>query len=271
MDPLLAEGAALVCRFRAVSGPPDPAAEEEELAFFDAITDVVEAVGEWLHTVETSRHAALHDPLTGLANRSLVIDHLQVALARAGRRSTLAAVVFLDLDDFKRINDTLGHRAGDELLAQVADRLRGAVRPTDILGRWGGDEFVVVCDDLQLAADVSVIIERIAAAFEIPFHVHGADLSMAASIGVAVSGGTDDPATLIAAADSGMYRAKRDHETPRPDRPEAPVLLAQVLPPKGERLTIRLLELLSTVGDVETPAGTDESAVSTATTPRTGR
>ena len=262
LDPLLAEGAALVRRFPALSGPSGPGADEEDLAFFEAVTDVVDVASGALRAVEVSRHAALHDPLTGLANRSLIIDHLAVALARAGRRSTLAAVIFLDLDDFKQINDTLGHAAGDELLVRVGERLRNAVRPADTLGRWGGDEFVAVCDDLEEAADVPVIVERIAAALELPFHVHDTECSVGASIGVAVSGGTDDPATLIAAADSAMYRAKRDHGARRRDRREVP-LPAGVLPPKQERLTLRLLELFSRLGNRDTPAAEDGEAVAT--------
>jgi diguanylate cyclase (GGDEF)-like protein len=237
LDPLLAEGAALVRRLGAGPDASAPGADEEDRSFFEAVTDVVEAASDALRAAELSRQEALHDPLTGLANRSLIIDHLDIALARAARRSTLAAVVFLDLDDFKQINDTLGHAVGDELLVCIAERLRDTVRPADTLGRWGGDEFVAVCDDLEQAGDVPVIVERIARAFELPFHVHHTELSVVASIGVAVSGGTDDPATLMAAADSAMYQAKRDNEARRGDRPEAPALPAGVLPPKHERLT----------------------------------
>ena len=264
MGPVIAEGAALVRRFPAVSGASSPGAdEEEELAFFEAVTDVVEAASGKLRAIDASRQAALHDPLTGLANRSLIIDHLNVALARAGRRSGLVAVIFLDLDDFKQINDTLGHGAGDELLVRVAERLRPTVRPADTLGRWGGDEFVAVCDDLEQAADVTVIVERIAAAFEFPFPVSGAELRVVASIGVAVSGGTDDPATLIASADSAMYRAKGDHGTRTQDGPDVPVLPTGLLPPKQEQLTLRLLELLSILADGDAPAALDGSAVAT--------
>lgn len=242
LDVVIAEGAALARRF------PD----DEEFAFSEAIADVVEAVSGRLHAVATARHAALHDPLTGLANRSLIMDHLDLALKRLDRRSTLAAVVFLDLDDFKRINDTLGHLAGDELLVGVAERLRNAVRPTDTVGRWGGDEFVVVCDDLEQADDVLVIIERIAAAFELPFDVRGTEFSVVASIGAAVSADIDDPSTLIAAADSEMYRYKRrkgDRWTLRPDGSGTTAFPARSFPPKQERLTLRLLELLSSVSE----------------------
>jgi diguanylate cyclase (GGDEF)-like protein len=213
--PLRAEAAALVHRFtraRASSAferLADP--DEDEAAFADSVADMLKAANGKLDIAEASRHAALHDPLTGLANRSLILDHLQLALARADRRSTLAAVIFFDVDDFKRVNDILGHAAGDELLVRIAERLRPAVRPADTLGRWGGDEFVVVCEDLGRASEASVIARRIAAAFEVPFTVRATELHVAVSIGVAVSGGTDDqPATLIHAADTAMYRAKGD-------------------------------------------------------------
>jgi diguanylate cyclase (GGDEF)-like protein len=223
---------------------------ERHLAHQRALTDFARRAKSGLQAIETSRHAALHDPLTGLANRSLIMDRLDVALKRSGRRSTLTAVVFLDLDDFKRINDTLGHLAGDDLLVGVAERLRGAVRPGDTVGRWGGDEFTVVCDDIETAADVPDIIERIAAAFALPFAVRGTELPVFASIGFAVSGDIDDPSALIAAADSEMYRFKRsrgDNWTLR--RAGSELVAAETPPPKQERLTLRLLELLSSVSE----------------------
>jgi diguanylate cyclase (GGDEF)-like protein len=213
-----------------------------------------------LDAAEESCHAALHDPLTGLANRSLVLDHLQLALSRAGRRSALAAVIFLDLDDFKRVNDTLGHGAGDELLVRIAERLRLAVRPADTLGRWGGDEFVVVCEDLERASDGPAIAQRMAAALELPFEVHDTELHVTASIGVALSGGADDqPATLIHAADSAMYRAKRDHSAGGQEGHETPAFPVGTSQPKLERLTSRLLDLLSDMEVDDTPAAKQES------------
>lgn len=254
LDPLLAGAAALLEQFPAGSG-----ADEDDVDFLEAVTDVVEAVGGKLRDVEASRHAALHDALTGLANRALIMDHLELALTRADRRSTLAAVIFLDLDDFKRINDSLGHLAGDELLVGVAERLRGAVRPADTVGRWGGDEFVAVCDDLDGVADVPVIVERVTAAFELPFRVQDMDLFVAASIGVAVSTGLEEPAALIAAADSEMYRSKHHHEAARRYGPLMPVAPGGLSPTKPERLTLRLLDLLSSLG-VNEDASADAEA-----------
>src|SRR5688500_9131710 len=181
-----------------------------------------------------SRHAALHDPLTGLANRSLVLDHPPLALARAGRSSTFAAVVFFDLDEFKQINDRLGHGAGDEILVQVGERLGPTLRPADTLGRWGGDEFVVVCEDLEAVSEAAAIVSRIAAAFELPFHVADTEIHVAASIGVAVSAGTDQPAALIAAADSAMYRAKQSHPVRNPKGADQPARAAAAELPKHE-------------------------------------
>lgn len=187
----------------AVPGP-------DEVAFVTAIAEMVASASQTLQAVEANRYAAMHDPLTELANRSLILDHLQLALARAERRATLAAVVFIDLDDFKGINDKLGHVTGDELLVGVGERLSHAVRPADTLGRWGGDEFVVVCEDLERDSDCRAIVARIAAAFERPFEVRHFVLHISASIGVAVAGdAARGPASLIQAADADMYRVKR--------------------------------------------------------------
>jgi diguanylate cyclase (GGDEF)-like protein len=214
-------------------------------------------IAELLRAVEVNRHAALHDSLTGLANRSLIVDHLQLALARADRRSVLVAVLFVDLDDFKQINDTLGHVAGDELLMRVAERLRPAVRPTDTLGRWGGDEFVVVCEDLERASDGPVIVGRVAAAFEAPFAVAGTTLRVGASIGVAVSAGADQPATLIHAADSAMYETKRGHPARRRNGHQQGAVLGGAGLPKHERLTRHLLGMLSSVEVDDAPTASE--------------
>jgi diguanylate cyclase (GGDEF)-like protein len=216
------------------------------------VADILRAASSKIEAVAASQHASLHDPLTGLANRSLILDHLQQALARAGRRSSLSAVIFLDLDDFKPINDTFGHLAGDEILVRIAERLHSAVRPSDTLGRWGGDEFVVVCEDLERASDAPAIVARLAAAFDEPFTVHGTDLHVTASIGVAVSGGDDDhPAALIHAADAAMYRVKHHLPGVEPEEQASPVFPTAVATPKLELLVRRLLDLLSAVAGDE--------------------
>ncbi len=235
-------------------------ADEEDVAFAASVADILRAASSKIDAAAASQHASLHDPLTGLANRSLVLDHLHQALARAGRRSSLAAVIFLDLDDFKPINDTLGHRAGDEILVRIAERLRSAVRPSDTLGRWGGDEFVVVCEDLERASDAPVIVARLAGAFDEPFTTHGTELHVTASIGVAVSGGGDDrPTALIHAADAAMYRIK--HELPESGGPgpATPIFPTAVSKPKLEQLISRLLDMLSGGPEVESPTDPRET------------
>ena len=221
-------------------------ADEEEIAFAAAVADILRAASSKIEAAAASEHASLHDPLTGLANRSLILDHLHLALARADRRSSLTAVIFLDLDDFKPINDTLGHRAGDDILVSISDRLRSAVRPSDTLGRWGGDEFVVVCEDLELTSDAPAIVARLAAVFDEPFTTFGTELNVTASIGVAVSGGGDDrPAALIHAADAAMYRVKHEVQAGERQEPATPVFPSAVKKPSLELLIGRLVELLA--------------------------
>ncbi len=250
LEPLHAEATELVHQF--FPSPTSGAfelvvdADEEDVAFAASVADILRAASSKIDAAVASEHASLHDPLTGLANRSLVLDHLHKALARADRRSSLAAVVFLDLDDFKPINDTLGHRAGDEILVRIAERLRSAVRPSDTLGRWGGDEFVIVCEDLERASDAPAIVARVTGAFDEPFTVHGTELHVTASIGVALSGGGDDgPAALIHAADAAMYRVKHDLQEGDREGPAAPVFPTAVEEPKLEQLVGRLLDLFS--------------------------
>jgi diguanylate cyclase (GGDEF)-like protein len=152
---------------------------------------------------------ATHDVLTGLPNRKLILDRTEQLLARARRDATPLAAVFIDLDNFKLINDTLGHRAGDELLCAVTARLQGAVRDTDTLGRLGGDEFVVIADELSLAAGPELIAERLLEALSEPFTLAdgGTRLKIAASVGVA-AGARASADELLRDADIAMYRAK---------------------------------------------------------------
>ena len=250
VEPLQVEAAELVHQvfLAPASGTFEllPDADEDDVAFAASVADILRAASSKIEAAAASHHASLHDPLTGLANRALVLDHLDLALARADRRSSLAAVIFLDLDDFKPINDTLGHSAGDEILVRIAERLRSAVRPSDTLGRWGGDEFVVVCEDLQRASEAPAIVARLAAAFDEPFTTLGTELHVAASIGVAVSAGGDDhPAALIHAADAAMYRVK--HELPEGDRQRQPTPIFPIAESKPalEGLMSRLVDLLS--------------------------
>jgi diguanylate cyclase (GGDEF)-like protein/PAS domain S-box-containing protein len=152
---------------------------------------------------------ALHDPLTGLANRTLLVERVDHALARASRRPGEAALLFLDLDHFKVINDSLGHAAGDQLLCLVAEQLTSLVRPADTVARFGGDEFVILCEQVPDERGPVAIAERIAARLRAPFRVAGTEVVVSASVGVAfVDETTFDGDSLLRDADSAMYRAK---------------------------------------------------------------
>ncbi|MET0806733.1 MAG: diguanylate cyclase [Lacisediminihabitans sp.] len=154
---------------------------------------------------------ALHDQLTGLANRTLLREQLTGALAGARRHGHPVALIFLDLDGFKAVNDGLGHTAGDALLRLVAQRIRGVVRAGDVVGRFGGDEFIVICDDADPAVAL-VIGERIAAAVREPSDSLPDGFSVTASTGISVYAPSDGPAptpeALFIAADRAMYRSK---------------------------------------------------------------
>jgi len=155
---------------------------------------------------------ATHDPLTGLPNRTLILDRVEQMLVRSARSQTPVAALFVDLDNFKSINDTLGHGVGDELLRAVAARLDGVVRDADALGRLGGDEFVVISEALTLSVGPELIAERLLDALKQPFKL-GADLetrvTVTASIGVA-AGERISAEELLRDADIAMYRAKWD-------------------------------------------------------------
>jgi diguanylate cyclase (GGDEF)-like protein len=154
-------------------------------------------------------HLALHDPVTGLANRRLLFDRLQHALTRANRQAGRVAVLYCDVDHFKRINDTFGHRAGDLVLQDVARRLESVLREDDTLARVGGDEFVVVFEELSDATEATRIAERARLAMSIPVVVDGQELEITGSIGVALSGRAgEDVDSLLRRADDAMYVAK---------------------------------------------------------------
>jgi diguanylate cyclase (GGDEF)-like protein len=160
---------------------------------------------------DQSRAAALHDPLTGLPNRVLILQLLEHAF-RAGRRSRkIAAVLFLDLDRFKDVNDAHGHQVGDELLVAVAQRLTSMLRPGDNLARLAGDEFVIVCEDLADPSAADPIAARIAEELCRPFQLRDVEITTSASIGIAFSGPeVDSPEALLHDADLAMYRSKHD-------------------------------------------------------------
>src|SRR5581483_10576434 len=155
------------------------------------------------------RFLAHHDLLTGLPNRTLFQDRLQQAIAAAKRMQTRIAVLFIDLDRFKSINDSFGHRAGDTLLQSVAARLRGCVRETDTVCRHSGDEYLIVLSALREAAEAAIVADKIVRSFDKPYLIEHQELSVSASVGISIY--PDDGQTmedLIRAADAAMYHAK---------------------------------------------------------------
>lgn len=154
-------------------------------------------------------HQVLHDSLTGLPNRTMLIDRLEQALARVRRHDNMFAVLFIDLDRFKSVNDTLGHTAGDEVLVQAADRIQAVVREIDTVARLGGDEFVVLLDDLEGVHQATACADRIITTLGIPFRLADDDLRLSASIGIALcTDGEQKADTVVGNADVAMYRAK---------------------------------------------------------------
>jgi diguanylate cyclase (GGDEF)-like protein len=168
-----------------------------------------DATGE-LRARRELEHRAMHDQLTGLPNRDLLMDRLSVALARLGRQGTAVGVLFIDLDGFKEVNDLHGHDVGDELLISVAARLRREVRDGDTVARFGGDEFVVLCEDLVRVEAAEPLARRLAEAVAQPVSTAENLLVVRASIGVVVE---QNPATsaeaLVKRADAEMYRVKQ--------------------------------------------------------------
>ena len=156
-------------------------------------------------------HQAFHDPLTGLANRALLSDRLEHALAASGRLGgRRVALLYLDLDDFKTVNDGLGHDAGDDILRQAAGRLLDAIRPGDTASRLGGDEFAVLLEEIDDPESAYEVGARVLEALAAPFQLEGAQVPISASLGIAVSTASDDAGALLRNADLAMYRAKGD-------------------------------------------------------------
>jgi diguanylate cyclase (GGDEF)-like protein len=156
-------------------------------------------------------HRSLHDPLTELPNRVLLSELLEQAVARARRSNELIALLFLDLDGFKRVNDVHGHDTGDQLLISVSQRLRQVLRPGDALARLGGDEFVLLCEGLHVPEEADMVADRIGAVLRRPFQLGEHHVSISASIGVAFDRDSGDTAeTMLRDADFAMYEAKRE-------------------------------------------------------------
>jgi diguanylate cyclase (GGDEF)-like protein/PAS domain S-box-containing protein len=184
----------------------------QDVHFAQASANVLADALERHRADEALRHRVLHDSLTGLPNRLNFVDSLRDALRRGIASGSPVGVLFLDLDHFKLINDSIGHHAGDELLQAVAPRLRAHLRPGDIVARFGGDEFGILVDRLTDEDEALAIADRVAGAFSEPYAMGGADHFLTASIGIAVArpAGREpvDPELLIRDADAAMYRAK---------------------------------------------------------------
>ncbi len=160
---------------------------------------------------ERMRHLAHYDPLTELPNRALITDRLQQAVIRARRDKKHMAVMFLDLDKFKPVNDTLGHDVGDLLLKQVARRLQDCVRASDTVARIGGDEFVILLPTIEQELDATVVAQKILQSLKQPFEVAGHTINISGSVGIAAyPEHGDDEKLLLINADIAMYHAKKD-------------------------------------------------------------
>lgn len=182
----------------------------------DGVVATIRDVTEQKQLEAQLEHQALHDPLTGLANRTLFEDRLEQALARSGRRGQPMGLLMLDIDAFKRINDSLGHTVGDDVLEQVGRRLERSIRDSDTAARWGGDEFVVVLPELESTETIETLQHRLRQAIEVPFQVGGDELEVTITVGGVVhttedvpgSVATENPEDLVRFVDLALHRAK---------------------------------------------------------------
>jgi len=198
--------------YRSTPGP----LSDESLEIAQTLADVAaayllnaQARDDLLDSSALSRESSLHDPLTGLPNRVLMMDRIEHAFLRSRRSGKLSAVFFLDLDHFKAVNDSYGHKVGDGLLVAVAERLRSLLRPGDTLARLSGDEFVILCEGLENPGQATAVASRIEAGLDRPFDVAGLKLTMSTSVGVAFADHLHhDPEQVLHYADTAMYQAK---------------------------------------------------------------
>jgi diguanylate cyclase (GGDEF)-like protein len=215
--------------YRNIPGPLDP----DSLRAAAMLADVTAAYlvnarerTDLQEVSDRSRHASLHDGLTGLPNRMLMLERLDHAILRDRRSGLTSALLYMDLDRFKAVNDTYGHAMGDDLLVAVARRLTGVLRPGDTLARLSGDEFVILCEDLPHASASGGIVHRVETALADPFVLSSIELDVTASIGIAcTSAGCHSASEVLHFADAAMYGAKRAvslerlHRGPTPRTP----------------------------------------------------
>ncbi|MFZ0664720.1 MAG: EAL domain-containing protein [Acidimicrobiales bacterium] len=230
------------------------ALNEEGMVAAQTLADVASAYlvnaqarSELLHSAAHAHASALHDALTGLPNRILLLERIQHALLSRRRSAKPVAVLFIDLDGFKKVNDDSGHLVGDKLLVAVSSRLTDMLRPGDTLARLSGDEFVIVCTDLNTEVNVEGLATRLDGAFAAPFDLAGVTVELSASIGIAFAGQGNDPEQLLHKADVAMYQVKRkgggahqvidEHEQDRTDSSES---LQQDMVHAVERNELRL-------------------------------
>ncbi len=182
--------------------------DTDEISFVQAVANVLSAAIDRVDAEDEMRHQGLHDPLTGLPNRVLFVDRLDQALAQAKRSGGPVGVLFCDVDQFKLVNNSLGHETGDELLRAVAQRFSELLRPGDTLARFAGDEFGVLVGEVSSVREVTRIAERVAASLASPFVVADGEHFVTASTGIAIGDGTESAETLLRDADLAMRRAK---------------------------------------------------------------
>jgi diguanylate cyclase (GGDEF)-like protein/PAS domain S-box-containing protein len=182
---------------------------EPQRAAVERLVALAAVAIEQAHSRAELEHRAFHDELTGLPKRVVFHDRLAHALARAERSESAVAVLFLDLDRFKLVNDGLGHEAGDRLLVQIAQRLAARLRASDTVARLGGDEFVVLIEDVEGDDDVAAAVARVRDALSEPFEIDGTTIYVTASVGVAVARTADEMGDVMRGADDAMYRAKQ--------------------------------------------------------------
>ncbi|QMV63956.1 diguanylate cyclase [Pseudomonas berkeleyensis] len=198
---------ALAARFNELKRQREAALQLNEQILAKRVTERTQALEQ---ANQRLSELALQDPLTGLANRTALQQHLDQALARSVRRNELLAVMLIDLDGFKPINDQHGHEFGDRVLAEVAQRLRQYLRDADLPARLGGDEFVVICENVQSAEHARDLAKRLLEGLDTPMYLEDRAVRVGASIGIVLSHGSDDATTLIRQADAAMYRAKAE-------------------------------------------------------------